>query len=88
MLEMLGIASTSDCASIADYLNFVHAEDRGYVRRILKQVAEGGPLESIDYRLTIKDKPELTVHQVLEFSRNSKTANRGAESHTAACLHG
>ncbi len=73
LLEMLGLNILKDHYTLSEYLELVHPEDRSYVRRVLMEAKNNGQLEAIDYRMQSLDECELTVHQVLEFDRNSGT---------------
>ncbi len=69
--RLLGINSDACCYNLGDYLNFVHPEDRSFVRNVITDVTQNAPLKPIDYRLVINEHPTLVVHQELGTSPDS-----------------
>ncbi len=77
LAEMLGTVPDACCNTLADYVNRAHPEDRIALRDTITEAIQGGPLETIDYRLVIDDKPPLIVRQVLALTADASTALLG-----------
>jgi diguanylate cyclase (GGDEF)-like protein len=73
LAAMLGTTVGDCCECLADYIKRVHPEDRDYLERVITEASLGGPLQPIDYRLLINNKPAMTVHQVLDLVTDSRT---------------
>ncbi len=69
--EMLGVNPENCCSKLNDYLQFVHPEDREYLRSIITGLDFGAPLKPVDYRLVLADKPAIIVHQEVDISPDS-----------------
>ncbi len=69
--EMLGVSAQHCCSNLNDYLQFVHPDDREYLRTIITGLDFGAPLKPIDYRLILPDKPPIVVHQEVDMSPDS-----------------
>ncbi len=65
LASMLGVNPEDCCKTLKGYLEYVHPEDREYVRDVILAASEGAPLKPVDYRLLAKGRPAVIVHQEL-----------------------
>ncbi|MCK5667114.1 MAG: diguanylate cyclase, partial [Thiotrichaceae bacterium] len=65
---MLGTGDLNCCESLEDYLMLVHPDDRDDLRLLISSQINNSPLEPIEYRLVLSNKPSLVVHQELRVS--------------------
>ena len=73
LAQMLDIRPGRFNNRLADYINLIHFEDRGYIKNIITSVAKGGPLEPTDYRIDLGiNKKQLVVHQELDMTSVDK----------------
>ena len=63
LCQMLDSEKTVEISSLADYLKFVHAEDRQYVHETIKSALRGELVHPSDYRLISKQDRTTIIHQ-------------------------
>ncbi len=68
LAQMLGVDQTQFGSRLNDYIEYIHPEDRGYIKNIITTVVSGGPLEPVDYRLEIGQSKPIIVHQELDLA--------------------
>ena len=71
LAAMLGVDEENCCGTLQAYLEYVHPEDRIYVRDVIVAAAEGAPLKPVDYRLLANGRPAVIVHQELGMAPDS-----------------
>ena len=71
LVSMLGVEDKRCCRSLGAYLEYVHPEDRNYVRDVIMAASEGAPLKPVDYRLLAHGRPAVIVHQELGMAPDS-----------------
>jgi diguanylate cyclase (GGDEF)-like protein len=71
LASMLDIKFENSCISLNDYLFLIHPEDRGYVRTLMTAVIDIAALKPCEYRIQIKDKQPIIVHQEMEISQDA-----------------
>ncbi len=71
LASMLGVDGDGCCKTLEAYLEYVHPEDREYVRDVIVAASEGAPLKPVDYRLLATGRPAVIVHQELGMAPDS-----------------
>ena len=71
LASMLGVDQEGCCKTLEAYLEYVHPEDREYVRDVIIAASEGAPLKPADYRLLATGRPAVIVHQELGMAPDS-----------------
>ena len=68
LADMLGIMDSDGAHKLADYLAYIHPDDRDFVRDNILTSVQGGALIPADYRIFSRDNIELIIHQELALS--------------------
>ena len=68
---MMGISTTDCCASLGDFLQRVHPQDRDHLLDVITGSVNGGPLKPSEYRLLVQGRSAIIVHQEMGLAPDS-----------------
>ncbi len=68
---MMGISTTDCCASLGDFLQRVHPQDRDHLLDVITGSVNGGPLKPAEYRLLVQGRSAIIVHQEMGLAPDS-----------------